>query len=79
MSDYTPRHRVVFDVTPEVRKELDEKLAWGDVKAIYTTLTEQLIEMLNNFDPKRVKAGIISKEVTLTNLAAFNNPTNKKA
>lgn len=73
MSDYTPhRTRVVFDVTPDVRQRLSNKLTWGETREIYTVFTEQLLELLESHDPELIKAGIISKQVKLTQIIDFN-------
>lgn len=68
--DYRPR--IVFDVDSELRDRLQAKLAWGDVKQVYTVFTEQLVELLENHDPQIVKAGIISRNIKLKEIIDYN-------
>lgn len=65
---YDTRARLSFDIDPKLKERLQSKLAWGDFKAIYSVLTEQLVVLMENHDPELVKAGILSKHVKLEQL-----------
>lgn len=66
--------RICFAVDPELKNRLRDKVAWGDIKPLYTAITEQLVELLENHDPNVVVAGIVSKEARLSSLVDLNKP-----
>lgn len=64
--------RICFNVDLQKKRFINEKLNWGDVQKIYETLTDQLIELLDEHDAEIVRAGIVSKSVSLAQLIDFN-------
>ena len=65
-TDY--RSRLSFDIDTDLKNRLRDRMGWGDIKLIYTVMTEQLVELLETHDPEIVKAGIVSRTVTLSQL-----------
>lgn len=72
MSEQNSRSRIVFDIDPELRARLVDKVAWGEIRSLYTPLTEQLVELLEAHDPELVKAGIVSKSISLSQIIDYN-------
>ncbi len=68
--------RICFAVDSEKKDFLTDTLEWGDLKKIYSVITDQLIELLEEYDPEIVKAGIVSKKVSLKKLIDFNKQDN---
>lgn len=64
--------RIQFQVEPEMKKALERKLRWGQIRMVYLQMTEDLIELLEKHDPQMVVAAILSKEVTLADYIAKN-------
>lgn len=71
--------RICFSVSPELKHKLDENLQWGDTQRVYEALTIQLVELLGRFDSNIVKAGIISRKITLANLVDFEKGSDDAA
>lgn len=63
--------RICFQVEPQLKDRLNNKVAWGDVTPIYKALTEQLVDLLEKHDPAIIQAGIMSKKITLAKLVDF--------
>lgn len=64
--------KISFQVEPELKERLKAKVPWGDVTKIYTPITEQLVELMEDNDPALVKAGIISKKLPLSKIIDYN-------
>jgi len=64
--------RICFSVPIEQKQELIDRLQWGDLKQVYGAITDQLLELLREFDPAVVKAGIVSRKIKLENLIDYN-------
>lgn len=75
----TSEKRICFYVDTEKKRYLNQILEWGDMKKIYSVLTDQLIDLFENYDPEVVKAGIVSKKIPLTSLIDLNKKEKKDA
>lgn len=60
--------RICFGVDPVLKDRLRDKVDWGQIKPVYNAITEQLVDLLEEHDPNLVIAGIVSKEVKLSDL-----------
>jgi len=69
--------RISFQVDPELKERLKAKVPWGQVRKIYAPITEQLVELLENNDPEIIKAGIISKKLSLAKIIDYNKDKNE--
>lgn len=69
--DKSDETTIRFKISREDKERLTQKVQWGDITHIYSALTKQLIALLEDYDPDVVKAGIISENVSLTDLLEY--------
>lgn len=70
--------RICFSVDRELKDRLRNKVEWGDIRSIYTAITEQLVYLLEEYDPDVVQAGIVSREIQLTDLIDYMKRQSEK-
>jgi len=63
--------RISFYIERETKAKLQRHIGYGDIKAIYTVFTNQLIRLCEDLDPELVKAGILSESITLSQVVDF--------
>lgn len=63
--------RICFGVDPDLKERLKNKVPWGDVKKIFVPITERLVDLLETQDPELIKAGIISKKLSLEKIIDY--------
>lgn len=66
------RPRIQFQVEPDIKRALERKLRWGQLRMVYLQITEDLVELLEKHDPQMVVAAILSKEVSLADYIGKN-------
>lgn len=66
--------RVCFAVNPELKQRLNDLTEWGDVKKIYTPITEQLVELMEEYGASMIQAAIVSEKLKLKDLIDLDKP-----
>jgi len=68
--------RLSIEIEPELKKRLDDVISWGQCKRLIGTLVEELIELLEDLEPREreiTKALIITRKVKVKEiLPSFN-------
>lgn len=64
--------RICFGVDRELKERLNDQVEWGDLKKIYTPITEQLVELMEEYDSAMIQAAIVSKKLKLSKLIDLN-------
>lgn len=66
--------RICFAVDPELKQRLNKQVEWGDVKKIFTPITEQLVQLMEDYDPAVIQAAIVSEKLKLSQLIDLDKP-----
>jgi len=64
--------RICFGVDRELKERLNDQVEWGDLKKIYTPITEQLVELMEKYDAAMIQAAIVSEKLKLSKLIDLN-------
>lgn len=57
--------RIQFEVDPDIKRRIEKRLKWGQMRMLYGQITLDLLEILENNDPQMIVAAILSEEVSL--------------
>lgn len=56
-----PRPRLSIEITPEQYKRLNKLIPWGQQRAVYSALTDELISILEKHGPLAIGAILAGK------------------
>jgi len=63
--------RIIFEVEDEVFNELQDKLPWGQRRAVYETITKDLLYLMRMYPPSMIIGAIVSEEVGISEISNY--------